>query len=61
MEPFGDPPQPVPYIEVRDGLRARISREAFYQLVDWAEERAGDNCGQLWLHSDGEEFLLGEY
>jgi len=58
---FGQPPQPVPYIEVRDGLQARISREVFYQLVGWAEEWAGQGGGQLWLKSDGEQFLLGDY
>ncbi|WP_193164155.1 DUF1285 domain-containing protein [Microbulbifer hainanensis] len=57
LKPFGQPPQPVPYIEVRDGLQARISRDVYYQLVDWAE----DNDGQLQLRSDGRYFLLGNY
>lgn len=61
LKPFGEPPQPIPYIEVRDGLRARLSREVFYQLVEWAAEEKRENGGQLWLHSDGEKFLLGEY
>ncbi|WP_323844148.1 DUF1285 domain-containing protein [Microbulbifer magnicolonia] len=63
LKPFGEPPQPVPYIEVRDGLQARVSREVFYQLVDWAEEGAGqsESAGKLWLRSDGEDFLLGTY
>lgn len=56
LKPFGLPPQPIPYIEVRDNLWARVSREAFYQLADWAEER--DGC--LWLESAGEKFLLGD-
>lgn len=33
--------EPSPYIVVRDRLRALISRAAFYQMVDWAEERDG--------------------
>ncbi|SHE54841.1 hypothetical protein SAMN04487965_0130 [Microbulbifer donghaiensis] len=62
LKPFGDPPQPVPYLEVRDGLQARVSREVFYQLVDWAEEGGqGESAGKLWLRSDGKEFLLGSY
>ncbi|MCX2794910.1 DUF1285 domain-containing protein [Microbulbifer thermotolerans] len=61
LKPYGDPPLQIPYIEVRQGLEARISRQVYYQLVDWAEDRAGENCRQLWLHSDGEQFLLGSY
>lgn len=33
--------EPSPYIVVRDRLRALISRPAFYQLAEWAEERDG--------------------
>lgn len=62
---YGDPPQPVPYIEVRDGLEARTSRDVYYELIDWAEPRQPTappaRLCQLWLTSSGEEFLLGEY
>lgn len=57
LRPFGEPPRQVPYLEVRAGLYARISRDVFYQLVDWAEDRDG----QLWIRSAGQSFLLGEY
>lgn len=57
LKPFGQPPQAVPYIEVRDGLQARVSRDVYYQLVDWAE----DDAGQLRLRSDGRYFELGSY
>lgn len=57
LRPFGEPAQPVPYIEVRDDLFARVSREVYYQLVEWGEDRSGE----LWLHSDGNDFLLGNY
>ncbi|WP_346839980.1 DUF1285 domain-containing protein [Microbulbifer sp. SAOS-129_SWC] len=57
LRPFGQPPQPVPYIEVRNGLQARVSRDVFYQLVDWAE----DDAGQLSLRSGGHSFPLGSY
>jgi hypothetical protein len=70
LKPFGDPPQPLPYITVRDQLQARISREVYYQLVDWAEV-AEVASGQgsdgreprraLWITSCDERFLLGEY
>lgn len=36
--PGGDP---SPYVLVRDSLKALISRAAFFQLADWAEERSG--------------------
>ena len=37
-EPGGEP---APYVEVRDGLLALISRSAFLELAGWAEERDG--------------------
>lgn len=33
--------EPSPYITVRHRLRALICRSAFYQMVEWAEERDG--------------------
>ncbi|WP_051686900.1 DUF1285 domain-containing protein [Microbulbifer sp. HZ11] len=65
LKPYGDPPQPVPYVEVRNGLQGRMSRDVYYQLIDWAEPRQPNEppaklC-QLWLLSKGEEFLLGQY
>lgn len=33
--------EPSPYVVVRDRLRALISRSAYYQLAEWAEERNG--------------------
>lgn len=33
--------QPSPYVLVRDCLKALISRPAYYQLAEWAEERSG--------------------
>ncbi|WP_202862802.1 DUF1285 domain-containing protein [Microbulbifer sp. A4B17] len=58
LRDFGAPPQPVPYLEVRGGLQARISRDVFYQLVEWALEENGHK-EKLFVHSDGKEFLLG--
>ncbi|GAA5523539.1 hypothetical protein Maes01_00087 [Microbulbifer aestuariivivens] len=68
LRPFGEPPQPVPYIEVRNDLWARVSREVFYQLVDWALEESADSIGStdsdtsssaLDIRSDGQRFPLG--
>ncbi|WP_299585760.1 DUF1285 domain-containing protein [uncultured Microbulbifer sp.] len=60
---FGTPSQLIPYFEVRKGLMARVSRNVFYQLIEWAEEeRQGSNgSGQLCIHSAGKKFLLGSY
>ncbi|MEX2962794.1 DUF1285 domain-containing protein [Microbulbifer sp. TYP-18] len=61
LRPYGQPPQPVPYIAVRDQLFARVSRDAYYQLIDWAVEQShgGGQTSQLWLASAGKSFLLG--
>ena len=46
---------PRPYLEVRDGLRARIARSVFYRLVDCCDEAGGE----LEVWSAGERFVLG--
>jgi uncharacterized protein len=47
---------PAPYVEVRDGLEARLARQVYYELVDLAEERRG--CIGVW--SNGHFFALHE-
>jgi hypothetical protein len=47
---------PAPYVEVRDGLEARLARPVYYELVDLAEEHQG--CIGVW--SDGRFFALHE-
>jgi hypothetical protein len=50
---------PNPYIFVRDGLEARLTRPVFYQLVDLGrEERVGDSV-QFGVWSKGKFFPLG--
>jgi hypothetical protein len=49
--------EPAPYIHVRGGMEARISRNVFYQLADMAVP--GDN-GVLGVWSEGVFFALGE-
>ena len=44
-----------PYIEVRDGLLARITRPVYYQLAEMIE----DSAEGFRLRSAGSEFILG--
>ncbi|MCO1335114.1 DUF1285 domain-containing protein [Microbulbifer sp. OS29] len=60
LRDFGSPQQLVPYIEVRNGLKARVSRDVFYQLVDWARE-VDSHKGKLFVQSNSFDFLLGDY
>ena len=48
--------EPSPYLRVRKNLNALIGRNAFYQLVDWAEERDG----KLVVESGTGAFELGK-
>ena len=50
-----DSGEPAPYVHVRRGLEARISRAVFYQLVDLAVPQEGF----LGLWSNGAFFPLG--
>jgi uncharacterized protein len=51
---------PAPYVEVRDGLQARVARPVYYELVELAEERSvgGRPCIGVW--SEGGFFALDE-
>jgi uncharacterized protein len=52
--------QPAPYVMVRDGLEARLTRAVFYELVERAdEERVGD-AGKFGVWSGGVFFRLGD-
>jgi hypothetical protein len=50
--------EPSPYVHVRRGLEAKISRPVFYQLVDLAVPGEGEHAGKLVLWSDGIAFPL---
>lgn len=54
-----DSGEPRPYILLRDGLEALISRSAFFDLANLAEEQeqAGRRC--LCVTSLGQSFVLG--
>ncbi len=50
----------IPYLEVRDGLKARISRNVYYQLMDLLVEGEGDDRGWLGIWSAGVFFAISE-
>ncbi len=51
--------EPAPYLHVRRGLMARLTRPVFYELVDMAETRATPSGEELGVWSDGVWFPLG--
>lgn len=51
---------PVPYLNVRDGLDARIARPVYYRLVDLAVPRESGNITRIGIWSRGIFFTLGE-
>jgi len=51
----------LPMVTVRNSIQALISRNVFYQLVDWAAEEADINsCSELFISSMGSRFSLGQ-
>ena len=52
--------EPNPYILVRDGLEAKITRSVFYELIDAASERIIDGKRFLGIWSKGIFFQLGQ-
>lgn len=54
--------EPVPVVEIRDGLDGLLGRNAFYQLVEWGRERPGpEGSTELVVESAGLDFVLGRY
>ena len=51
---------PAPYVEVRDGLEARVARAVYYELVDLAEERLVEGRARIGVWSEGDFFALHE-
>jgi len=51
--------QSLPQVIVRNNLTALISRNVYYQLIDWALEASDGNTDKLYINSMGERFLLG--
>ncbi|MDF3029764.1 MAG: hypothetical protein K0R03_322 [Moraxellaceae bacterium] len=56
---FRDDLEPSPYVHVRDRLDALISRNVYYQLVDWGEETEVDGRPALALSSAGQRYVIG--
>jgi uncharacterized protein len=52
--------EPAPYILVRGGLEARLSRPVFYELVELAGEEAIDGSRQFGVWSGGVFFTIGD-
>jgi uncharacterized protein len=51
--------EPRPYVHVRRGLEALIARPVFYELVEMAELRAGDDGRRYRVQSKGQWFAVG--
>ena len=51
---------PAPYIMVRPGLEARLSRPVFYELVEFGEEEIVAGESQFGVWSGGMFFRLGD-
>jgi hypothetical protein len=51
---------PAPYVEVRDGLEARVARSVYYELVELAEELLVDGWARIGVWSEGHFFALHE-
>ena len=52
--------EPEPYLHVRRGLMARLTRPVFYELVDMAESRTTPSGEEFGVWSDGAWFPLGQ-
>lgn len=59
IEIDADTNAPRPYVHVRAGLDALISRSAFYDLLNMAQESERDGESYLSVTSLGKEFELG--
>ncbi len=51
--------EPAPYVHIRRGLEARLTRPVFYELVEMADERETPEGPQLGVSSRGVWFPLG--
>ncbi|MEQ8193491.1 MAG: DUF1285 domain-containing protein [Rhodospirillales bacterium] len=51
--------EPSPYITVRDGLKARLARPVYYELVELGTEGHDKQEGQFGIWSSGVFFSLG--
>jgi hypothetical protein len=54
-----DTREPAPYVMVRDGLEALITRSVFYDLVELAEMRLHGGTSVMGVWSNGVFFEIG--
>lgn len=59
VETDPDSREPAPYILIRNGLEALITRAVFYDLVELAVERRVGSDNHLGVWSSGEFFSIG--
>ncbi len=50
--------EPAPYVAVRDGLEARLTRAVYYELAEHAVDAGLDGGARFGVHSDGAFFPL---
>lgn len=53
-----DTGEPAPYVMVRNGLEAKLTRPVYYELAEWAQAHP-DDANRLGVWSQGEFFDLG--
>jgi hypothetical protein len=65
MQPFPGSAEPLPLVLIRRNLQALLSRNVFYQIVEWAAEISGDQNSsethELSISSMGSVFVLGRF
>ncbi len=65
MQPFPGSQEPLPLVLIRRNLQALLSRNVFYQIVEWAAEISdGQNpseTDELSISSMGDVFVLGRF
>ena len=59
VEIDSDTGEPSPYLLIREGLEALITRSVFYDLVEIGEERKVDGKTVIGVTSNGEFFEIG--
>ncbi len=63
MQPFPGSAEPLPLVLIRRNLQALLSRNVFYQIVEWAAEisdaKNSSETHELSISSMGSVFVLG--
>lgn len=56
---FSDPENPLLYVVLHRGLKAKVHRNVYYQWIEIAEEKCINNQEHLIIKSGKDEFSLG--